>query len=156
MTDAAPQSPPVFRLIYRSHSRIPPHERKAEHGAIFSVARARNKKVGISGALMIFDDWFVQVLEGRERAVRSLYDRLHRDVRHDRLALVEAEEVGGRTFGRWAMAKVAEEEGEPDIPLIMNVTKGGAVPAAPRSTTPDQDRLLQRMRDLLHESAAAG
>ena len=32
----------TFRLIYRSHNRIPEHERKAELGAIFSVARSGN------------------------------------------------------------------------------------------------------------------
>ena len=49
------------------------------------------------------------------------------------------------------MAKVAED-GEPDIPLLMNVTKGGISPAAPRPTTPDQDSILEFMRDSLRSA----
>ena len=56
-----------------------------------------------------------------------------------------------RVFARWSMAKVAED-GEPDIPLLMNVTKGGISPAAPRPTTPEQDSILDFMRDAVRES----
>ena len=34
---------PVFRLIYRSHNRIPEVDRKAELGEIFSASRSGNK-----------------------------------------------------------------------------------------------------------------
>jgi hypothetical protein len=154
MTTAEPDgsSGPTFRLMYRSHSRISPERRKAELGEIFSVARSKNKKAGITGALLIVDDWFVQVLEGDEVAVRGLYDRIYSDSRHERVSLITAQASDGRTFGRWAMAKVAED-GEPDIPLITNVNKGGIVPAAARPMTPEQEAVLATMRDSLRDTA---
>lgn len=138
---------PTFRLMYRSHNRIPAAQRKAELGAIFSVARSNNKKSDVTGALLISEDWFVQVLEGDETVVRALYERIRLDVRHERISLIDESLVDSRVFARWAMAKVAED-GEPDIPLITNVNRGGAVPAAPRSSTPEQEALLDRMREV--------
>jgi len=140
----------VFRLMYRSHSLIPAEDRKAEHGAIFSVARPANKKVGITGALMIYDDWFAQVLEGGESDIRDLYERIRRDPRHEDVFLVDTAFFEARIFGRWSMAKVSEDEG-PDIPLIMNIDRGGAVAAAGHPTTDEQDAVLDRMRDLIRE-----
>ena len=84
MTDtAAENSESVFRLIYHSHSRITSAGRKYQLGEIFSVARSMNKKVGVTGALLISDDQFVQALGGAEPVVRKLYDRICRDQCYD-------------------------------------------------------------------------
>jgi hypothetical protein len=141
----------TFRLMYRSHARIPDERRKAELGEIFSKARSNNKKRDITGALLIDGEKFVQVLEGDETAVRELYTRIAADSRHEQVALLEDHTVPARVFTRWSMAKVAAD-GEPDIPLLMNRDRGGASPAAPRRSTPEQDELLDRM----HTAARAG
>ncbi len=145
---------PTFRLIYRSRNRIPENSRKAELGAIFSVARSSNTKQDVTGALLTHGDWFVQALEGDEGTVRDLYERIYKDRRHEKVAVIFADEVPDRVFSRWAMAKVAAD-GEPDIPLIMNVQKGGAVRAAPRPTTPEQESLLEFMRDSIRPEKPA-
>jgi Sensors of blue-light using FAD len=145
---------PTFHLIYRSRNRIPRERRRQEFGAIFSVARANNKKVGVSGALLISDDWFVQVLEGPEPVVRALYEQICMDARHERISLIDSGSTGERVFARWAMAKVAED-GAPDIPLLNNVDKGGISPAAPRATTPEQQSLLDVMRAAIHGESHA-
>ncbi|HEY0815930.1 MAG TPA: BLUF domain-containing protein [Pseudonocardia sp.] len=136
---------PTFRLIYRSHNRIPFDQRKAELGSIFSVARSTNAKLGVTGALLTFEDWFVQALEGDEDVVRELYGRISKDARHERVVELESKMVDTRVFARWAMARVADD-GEHDIPLLTNAAKGGITPAAPRPTTPEQDVLLDFMR----------
>jgi predicted sulfurtransferase len=93
----------VFRLVYRSHSRIADADRASELGAIFTAARTNNKRRGVTGALVITDDAFAQTLEGDEAAVRELYARICADPRHDDVHLLEEETVGEPTFGRWAM-----------------------------------------------------
>lgn len=135
----------TFRLIYRSHDRIPPQARRTELGALFSQARSRNKRSELTGALLVSDDWFVQTLEGDEPVVRDLYARIEADPRHDRLEVLEAGPVAGRVFARWAMARVADD-GEPDLPLIAHAD--GIAPAAPRDrTTPEQEAVLEVMRE---------
>ena len=135
--------PGTFRLMYRSRNRIPESDRKLELGSLFSTARRNNKRAGLTGALLLTGDWFVQVLEGEEATVRAVYDTIARDPRHDQVALVESGPVPARVFGRWSMARVAEG-GEPDIPLIAHTD--GIAPAADRGTTPEQHRLLSAMR----------
>ena len=152
MSDADTDSDQAFRLIYRSHNRIPAHQRKAELGTIFSVARSQNKKANITGALLVHGDWFVQALEGEESAVRSLYEHIAKDGRHERVSLLDAQPVDTRVFSRWSMAKVSEDDGRPDIPLLMNVNKGGITPAARRPTTAAQDAVLDVMRDAARET----
>ena len=148
MSETAGDSGPVFRLIYRSRSRIGDAERKRELGEIFSVARSSNKKLGVTGALLITDDEFVQTLEGPEPVVRELYTKIYKDKRHERLEVLESGDASGRVFGRWAMAKVAAD-GEPDIPLLTNVDRGGISPAQPRPSTEAQETILDVMRQSL-------
>lgn len=156
MTDVSESSSvePVFRLIYRSHNRVPEPRRKAELGAIFSVSRSGNKRRGVTGALLTCGDWFVQALEGDEVTVRELYDRIYRDDRHQKVSVLFAGQVEERVFGRWAMARVSED-GEPDIPLLMNVDKGGISRAAARPTTPEQETVLDTMRDSIRGATQA-
>ena len=145
MSSTAPEVPEVvFRLIYRSRSRIPQDRQRIALGEVFSQARSNNKEREITGALLISGNCFVQTLEGNEATVRRLFARIETDPRHQDVALMEAGGVDGRVFSRWAMAKVADD-GEPDIPLIKN--KKGITPAASRPLTPEQERLLQLMRD---------
>jgi FAD-dependent sensor of blue light len=150
---AAGDSGAVFRLIYRSRSRIGTAERKQQLGEIFSVARSSNKKLGVTGALLITDDQFVQTLEGPEPAVRDLYVKISKDRRHEHIELLESGDSPGRVFGRWAMAKVAAD-GEPDIPLLANVDKGGISPAQPRPATEAQESVLGLMRQSLRRTGA--
>ena len=153
MTEAAqaPGSGDVFRLIYRSRNLIPPDDRKAELGSLFSTARSNNKKQDITGALLVHGDWFAQVLEGDEAPVRALFTRIEQDGRHDNVSVL-ASGPADRVFGRWAMARVSAE-GEPDIPLIAH--RDGIAPAADRGTSPEQEAVLAIMRDATRDDAHA-
>jgi hypothetical protein len=149
MTDAVPEQTrgdAVFRLMYRSRIRIPVQTRKEQLGEIFSIARSNNKRLDVTGALLLSEHWFVQILEGAEDAVRGLYATIEVDPRHDSVTLVETTPEDSRIFGRWAMAKVATDEHQPDIPLIAH--SDGIHAAAGRRTTPEQDQLLDRMREV--------
>jgi hypothetical protein len=143
---AAPKIAPdaVFRLIYRSRSLIPAAGLDAALGDILRGARAKNAALGITGALLLYDDWFAQTLEGPEAAVRTLFARIKADSRHSSVQLSEEATVPSRAFSRWAMAMVGEH-GSPDIPLA--ATSSGTTAAQARNTTPDQDRILGLMRD---------
>jgi Sensors of blue-light using FAD len=89
------------------------------------------------------------------QVVRDLYERISQDERHDKVTLLEAHAVGGRTFGRWAMAKVAQDGG-PDIRLLSNADRGRIVSAgADHHITPEQDTVLEFMRSsLAHDMSA--
>jgi hypothetical protein len=153
MNDAS-DTGPVFRLIYSSHSRIAPEDRD-ELGAIFTAARRNNKRLGVTGALIVGDGTFAQALEGEETVVRALYGQICRDERHDHVVEIDATTVLNRTFGRWAMAKVAVDGG-PDIRLLSNAQHGKIVDTGSglRVTT-DQESVLAVMRSSITGALSA-
>ena len=135
-----------YRLIYRSHSLLPDGGKdQAALADILKQARAGNADKGITGALMLYDDWFAQVLEGPQAAVEALYAKIKADTRHDGVRLNEAGVVPKRLFGKWAMAVVAEHH-EPDQPLV--ATTGGLAQGAPWKVSLEQEAILTRLRDL--------
>jgi Sensors of blue-light using FAD len=154
-TDADTQVVPradgvICRLIYRSRDLMPPERHRAELGELFTAARAHNKAMGITGALLLRGDVFVQTLEGDEDTVHALLGRIRSDVRHDRLEVLETDLVQERVFARWAMARVGDADDAPDTNLIAHVE--GIAPAAPRGgATVAQESVLEVMR-----SAARG
>ena len=139
---ASPEA--VFRLIYRSRSLAPATERDHGLGDILRVARTNNARLGVTGALLVYDDWFAQTLEGSEATVRDLFKRIRIDPRHDTVELRQEGPVNERVFARWAMARVAEH-GEPDIALV--ATPSGVTPGAARKSSSDQEAILAIMRD---------
>lgn len=135
----------TFRLMYRSRSLMSPASRRAELGELFSIARSNNKKSHITGALLLSNEWFVQTLEGEERSVRALFERIATDDRHAAVELLEAESTPEPVFARWAMAEVAAGEA-PDVPLIAH--EKGIAKAAPRGdATAEQEAVLKVMRE---------
>jgi hypothetical protein len=137
-----------YRLIYRSHSLLPPSGKSGGNEGladILLVARAKNVALGVTGALMLYDDWFAQVLEGPKDIVEGLFARIRADSRHDAVRLDFAGKVGKPLFQKWAMAIVAEHN-EPDAPLV--ATTGGLAQGAPWKVSLEQEAVLTRLREL--------
>jgi hypothetical protein len=135
---------PCYRLIYRSHSLLAERD-EAGLAAILTTARSKNADLRVTGALMLYDDWFAQVLEGPQTVVETLYARIKADSRHDAVRLNEAGPAPERLFGKWAMAVVAEHH-EPDMPMV--ATTGGLAQGAPWRVSLEQEAILTRLRDL--------
>ena len=133
-----------YRLIYRSHSKLADKD-EAGLADILRAARTNNAALGVTGALMLYDDWFAQVLEGPQAVVEGLYAKIKQDARHDSIRLNEAAPVPKRLFGKWAMAVVAEHH-EPDMPLV--ATTGGLAQGAPWKVSLEQEAILTRLRDM--------
>lgn len=135
----------VFRLVYRSRSNLPVTNRDEALGEILRVARVNNAAKGITGALMLYDNWFAQVLEGEEAEIQKLFAVIRADPRHRSIDVTEQASVTGRTFARWAMANVGEH-GSPDIPLVATTT--GTTEGAPWRLSSEQESVVHRLRDL--------
>ena len=148
MTEAtATGSGPVFRLIYRSRSLVSSAQRRAVLGEIFATARRNNRTLGVTGALMISEDGFVQALEGDETVVRDLYATISGDGRHHHVSVLEEGPAERRAFGRWAMAQVSTDS-DADIRLRSNAAKGVlvALPGRDQPATAEQETILASMR----------
>ncbi|MDQ2783245.1 MAG: BLUF domain-containing protein [Actinomycetota bacterium] len=141
----------TFQLIYRSRDCIPAEEREDELGDLFARARSNNERRNITGALLLSGQWFVQVLEGEEADVRSLFATIQGDPRHDGVELLFEGLTDTRTFAHWSMAKVAMPES--DIPLIAHLSE--IAPASSHRMTPAMVRTLDIMRDAVDQGPVA-
>lgn len=116
----------VFRLAYISTRADGVDDAEVVDG-IAIPAMAKNRRLDISGCLWISSDQFVQVLEGGERAVRSLYDEIEVDPRHCAVDLLVAESAAERRFERFSL-RVIREDGPESVRSLIEAHAERRVP----------------------------
>ena len=87
-------------LIYASH---PFGFDAAMLAGILRVARRNNAERGITGALIVRSDLYLQWLEGPADALAKLYARIETDDRHLEVRKLDGGDLAERRFGDWAM-----------------------------------------------------
>jgi len=91
----------MFHLVYVSNATR--RLLGGELRAILEASRDNNVQMEITGLLLYKDGSFMQLLEGREQAVRALLEKIRRDPRHyDLLTLLEGA-AERRYFPDWSM-----------------------------------------------------
>jgi len=104
---------PIRQLVYVSNAKFGFEERDMK--SILVASRRNNPALDVSGLLVYADGVFIQVLEGAEKTIEQLYEKIAEDVRHDNVAVILDQNCDERTFPRWAMAHLsgsAETVGE--------------------------------------------
>lgn len=70
---------------------------------ILLQARRNNPKLGLTGALVVRGDLYLQLLEGPKAAVEATFARIVRDNRHLAVRLLVNDSVSERLFPDWTM-----------------------------------------------------
>ena len=93
------------RLIYKSVSAgdFVSNETVRE---ISETGAENNRKLNISGLLILSGNQFLQVLEGPVQEVNDLFQKICRDERHTRIHLLSYELIRLRQFDTWSMRLV--------------------------------------------------
>ena len=94
---------PPTRLIYASQRT---DQSPAALDAIFEVSQVNNSRDGITGALIVSDEFFVQLLEGDRLLVSECMWRITRNVRHKDIELVAVNLVPHRLFAEWGLHRI--------------------------------------------------
>ena len=92
---------PIFRLTYLSNPVKPFTD--ADFDDIESKSLEANNARDVTGLLIVNDDRILQILEGREDAVRELYAKIEADSRHTVTKFVSAVEDEVRLLLTWSM-----------------------------------------------------
>ncbi len=148
MADTAP----LFRLVYRSQLAISPEERKVEIDSILEASRTKNVDRDITGALLVWQDYVVQTLEGEESVVRALYEKIAKDDRHEAVTLLEAQPVESRNFARWSMARISDNDQPSGMPILTNRSEGDT--PEPGHETREADPVIGAMRGYARGTSA--
>lgn len=109
---------------------------------ILATSQRNNARDDLTGALLIHDGRFLQVLEGAAQDLDRLMTRLAGDPRHDEVVVIERKPIPSRGFSGWAMASVRVT---PALEETLRATVDGA--GAPQQT-------VERMQDAVLAQAA--
>lgn len=91
----------LLQIIYTSQATAPMNQ-DALRGMVAGASK-RNRRLGVTGMLHCSDQAYLQVLEGEEQDVLTLYADILRDGRHDNVHTVAVRPIDARDFGGWSM-----------------------------------------------------
>jgi len=91
----------MFRLVYMSTANYEFTNEELDN--LLEKSRKNNAEKHISGLLIVKGRTFIQCLEGEQKDVLYIYDKIQKDTRHrDLIELIE-EEAEDRYFPNWEM-----------------------------------------------------
>lgn len=90
-----------IHLIY--HSSAASELGNEEVQKILHTSRTFNRQKDITGCLLFYDRKFLQILEGEEEHVCSLFERIQSDSRHCDIRLEYQQEYDRKLFHNWHM-----------------------------------------------------
>ena len=102
MQNSEISSASLYRLAYVSQART--NFARVELLEMLNTFRLANRKLDITGILLHKNDEFMQLLEGPQSAVLSLFERIEGDPRHTNVVVVAREAIQARQFSNWSMA----------------------------------------------------
>jgi hypothetical protein len=88
-------------LVYFSFSVNPFSTEDIDN--ILEKSRRNNAECGITGLLLYMNGSVMQVLEGDEKAVDHLFERIKQDNRHQDVTQVFSRPILSRLFANWSM-----------------------------------------------------
>lgn len=91
----------LYELAYISSSVQTMKE--AELNAMLEAARNNNHNQALTGMLLYADNTFLQVLEGEQRQVEHLFEKIRTDPRHIHVMLIHQGPIDRRHFPDWKM-----------------------------------------------------
>ncbi|WP_083276736.1 BLUF domain-containing protein [Sphingobium phenoxybenzoativorans] len=92
----------MLQIIYISSAR--PMLGSADCQNILQAAVTNKSKFDVTGLLLFNLKRFLQVLEGPERSVDYLFQKISLDPRHRAVVELDRKQIDEREFGSWAMA----------------------------------------------------
>lgn len=92
----------MYELVYRSNAieGLTPED----INSIITTSRDFNEEHNITGCLLYHNDEFLEILEGEEEIVKSLYERIKTDPRHNDVMLLNEGYTQERLFKNWSYA----------------------------------------------------
>lgn len=91
----------MIRMLYISSAIKPMSDEELLE--LLQECRNNNNKDGITGMLLYCGDCFIQVLEGAQQEVETLFKTIKKDPRHTNCTLLEKKHISERKFPDWSM-----------------------------------------------------
>ena len=93
----------VFYLIYTSKITLQASLHTMTLPDIYRQSVARNTQANVNSVLFLKQGNFLQYMEGSERTITQLFDKIKADKRHKNIHVIEQGQAPNRLFGHWKM-----------------------------------------------------
>lgn len=124
---------PAYQLVYCSQNIVYAQYKEPlqAYREIFDSSKLNNVKNDITGCLLFDHTFFLQILEGPQHEIYSMFKKIEKDQRHSRVSLLHFAQEDARLFPRWAMAgslrtpqqdAIYAKYGATGLPDLTNVT----------------------------------
>lgn len=91
----------LISLVYLSAAVVPFSTQNLVE--LLAQSRENNSKIGVTGMLLFKEGNFLQALEGDREKVLTLYKKIAKDVRHQKLTTLSQGNIAHRDFPDWSM-----------------------------------------------------
>lgn len=91
----------LIQLIYISNSTH--FDNEADLQELLKISRKNNTRLGVTGMLLFHDGTFLQILEGEEQVVKTLYAHIKQNPRHRACRILASLSIQQKEFGQWSM-----------------------------------------------------
>ncbi|TNF64293.1 MAG: BLUF domain-containing protein [Rhodobacteraceae bacterium] len=91
----------LTQAVYFSTPRNP---RGGDLGDILAISRRNNAALGVTGALVLDDIFYFQLLEGPRNVLSHVIGTIQQDTRHLNFTLALFRDIEARAFTDWTMA----------------------------------------------------
>ena len=112
----------LVQLVYASAATVPFTEKDLDK--LLTRARLTNESIDVTGVLLYQEGTFFQVLEGYEKFVLAIYDKIAMDPRHNNVLLLAHNQIEQRNFGDWSMGFLRDRTQVEDLPGFVNFFDG--------------------------------
>ena len=99
---------PFIELIY--YSRASKEMTEKEINEILATAHERNKDLCVSGILIYYNGYFVQLLEGNRVPVNQIFQCISNDERNENVTVMSVREIVHKSYKGWDMAYMGGSE----------------------------------------------
>lgn len=139
-------------MIYVSQAMKPMDATALE--SLLTLSREKNIAKGLTGMLIYRysaaadSGYFIQMLEGDERDVRELYEKITHDKRHHTILPIGEGEIESRMFSEWAMGfKNVDDALFAGLPGHARIGEASFDPAAFQHSNVEALKLLKFFHD---------
>lgn len=112
------------RIIYTSVAAPSVNDQVIQE--ILITSRNNNARKKITGALLYYEGWFLQILEGPRDVLEGLLETIGNDPRHKQMNVVSRNWIDKRGFPDWSMGYIADHK---EIPRLIGLSSIGAITA---------------------------
>ncbi len=140
----------LAQLVYLSKRKSNCTEE--EINKILEACKRNNPELGITGILLYSKDKFIQLVEGENKTIMSLYDKIKGDPRHENCVLVSLSPIKEKTFPSWHMGSKKIKENIMDYDTDISLEHKSTFDAILTGKEQDGDRVLKTLQKFYQES----